>query len=260
MDPKAVEKAADILWRARLAGDQIDALPPDCQPHSLDDGYMIQDVMTARTGRAVLGWKVAATTEAGRRRMGIGEPLAGRLFADFVLPDGARLDAATMNMRVAEPEFAFSLGHDLSSRAAPYELDEVLAAVADLHLAIEVPDARLERFTEAGAPGTVADDAFAGWVVLGPTVADWRSLDLSARAVRVIRNGRIAGENSGGDALGEPCQALLWLAQDQAKRGQGLKAGDIIVSGTRLKPVEILPGDRVTVDFLGLGEVRVCFD
>ncbi|MEX0807666.1 MAG: fumarylacetoacetate hydrolase family protein [Dongiaceae bacterium] len=163
-------------------------------------------------------------------------------------------------MRVVEPEFAFRLAQDLPSRTAPFGMEAVMAAVADLHLAIEIPDARIERFADVGAPSTVADDAFAGWVILGPKIAEWRGLDLTSRPARVIRNGMIAGEGRGGDALGDPRQALLWLANDRAARENGLKAGDIVITGTRLAPVEIRPGDRVTIEFPDLGELGAAFD
>lgn len=260
MDGPAIEKAAALLWRTRMAGHQLDAIPEDCRPRSLDDGYRIQDAMTARAGKNVVGWKVAATTEAGRRRMGISEPLAGRLFDGFVLSDGARLNAGPMIMRVAEPEFAFRLGRDLLPRAIPYSADDVLNAVTDFHLAIEVPDARVAHFSDVGAPCTVADDSFAGWVILGPQVAGWRNLDLPSRAVRALRDGTLAAENRGQDALGDPIQALLWLAQDRAKRGDGLKSGDIVITGTRVAPVPIHPGDRMVFEFPDLGDVRVAFD
>lgn len=260
MDDQAIEKAADLLWRMRLGGLRLDAIPEEYRPNSLDDGYRIQDIMTAHAGKSVVGWKVAATTEAGRRRMGIVEPLAGRLFDGYVLADKARLDASPMTMRVAEPEFGFRIERDLPPRAKPYAIEDVLAAVADCYLSIEVPDARVARFADVGAPSTVADDAFAGWVILGPTVANWRDLDLPSRPVRAIRNGTLAGENRGNDALGDPCHALAWLAQDRAMRGDGLKAGDIVITGTRIAPVAIVPGDRITFEFPDLGDVGVAFD
>lgn len=259
MDHRAIEKAADLLWQARLAGRRLAALPADCRPQSLEDGYRIQDSMTARAGKAVVGWKLAATTEGGRRRLGIGAPLAGRLFAGTVLANGARIDAVPMIMRVIEGEFAFRMSRDLPPRARPYEIEEVMAAVENLHLAIEIPDSRFEGFAEIGAPGTLADDAFAAWLVLGAPVSGWRDLDLPARTVRAIRNGRTVGEGRGADSL-DPRQALAWLAQDRARRGDGLKAGDIVTTGTRFAPVEILPGDRATVEFIGLGAVEVLFD
>jgi 2-keto-4-pentenoate hydratase len=268
MDRGAIEKAADILWQARLAERRMEALPADCRPASLDEGYAIQDAMTARSGQAVAGWKIAATSEAGQRHIGVTEPLAGRLFAGFLLPNGARRDARPMHMRVVEAEFAFRFGRDLPSRgasygpgrASAYGMEEVMGAAADLHLAIELPDARFERFAEVGPPSIAADDAFASWFILGPKVADWRGLDLKAQPVRATRNGEPAGEGTGANALGDPRVALTWLVNERAKRGGGVKAGEVVITGTCVKPVEILPGDHVTAEFPGLGEVSVAFD
>jgi 2-keto-4-pentenoate hydratase len=260
MDRAAIEKAADILWQARLAEQRMEALPADCRPSTLDEGYAIQEAMAARAGQAVAGWKIAATSEAGQRHIGVAEPLAGRLFAGFLLPDGARRPAAGMHMRVVEAEFAFRFGRDLPARTSAYGREEILAAVADLHLALELPDARFERFAEVGPPGIAADDAFAAWFILGPKVADWRGLDLQAQPVRAIRNGKSAGEGLGANALGDPRIALTWLVNERAKRGGGVKAGEVVITGTCVKPVEIVPGDRVTAEFPGLGEVEVAFD
>jgi 2-keto-4-pentenoate hydratase len=256
----AIEKAADILWQARLGGRRLETLPAGCRPGSLAEGYAIQDAMALSSGRAVLGWKIAATSEAGQRHIGVSEPLAGRLFGGFLLPDGARLPAGPMHMRVVEAEFAFRFGRDLPARAEAYGTVEVMAASADLHLAIELPDARFDRFAEIGAPSIAADDAFAAWFILGPQVPGWLSLDLPAQLVRAIRNGRPAGEGSGANALGDPRAALTWLVNERARRGSGVKAGEVVITGTCVKPVEIEPGDRVTVEFPGLGEVKVAFD
>jgi 2-keto-4-pentenoate hydratase len=260
MDSAAIAKAADILWQARLAERRMEALPADCRPGSLDEGYAIQEAMAARAGQAVAGWKIAATSEAGQRHIGVTEPLAGRLFAGFLLPDGARRPAARMHMRVVEAEFAFRFGRDLPARGSAYGREEVLAAAADLHLALELPDARFERFAEAGPPCIAADDAFAAWFILGPRIADWRGLDLRAQPVRAIRNGKPAGEGSGANALGDPRVALTWLVNERARRGGGVKAGEVVITGTCVKPVEIAPGDRVTAEFPGLGKVEVAFD
>ena len=257
MDTAAINKAAGILWQARLKQSRVPALPADCKPGSLGDGYAVQDAMAARAGQPVFGWKIAATSAAGQRHIGVTEPLAGRLFADFVLRGGASLPAAPLQMRVVEAEFAFRMGRDLGPRAAPYELAEVCAAIADLHLAIEIPDARFEPFDTIGPAQIAADDAFAAWFVLGPAVEGWADLDLPNQPVRVSKNGKVAAEGKGANALGDPRLALTWLANERAKRGGGLKAGEVITTGTCITPLKIAPGDAIVAEFTGLGQVSV---
>jgi 2-keto-4-pentenoate hydratase len=260
MNDTAAMEAAGILWQARLDRRRLAVLPAHCRPMSLAEGYAVQDAMTALSRQTVFGWKIAATSAAGQHHIGVSEPLAGRLFADFVLNDGGVLDAGPMLMRAAEAEFAFRLGRDLPSRADPYPVDEVMNAVVGLHLAIEVPDARFENFAEAGPAQIVADDAFAAWFVLGPEVAEWRDIDLPRQPVRMMRNGVVAGEGHGANALGDPRIALAWLANERSKRGGGLKAGHIVTTGTCVTPVAVASGDRHTAEFPGLGKLSVRFD
>jgi 2-keto-4-pentenoate hydratase len=259
MDPSQIAEAAALLWRTRREQRRIEALPDHLRPRSLMEGYAIQDAMVTTANQPVLGWKIAATSKAGQAHIGVTEPLAGRLFKDFVLPDGARLPAAPLHMKVMEAEFAFRMGRDLPPRAAPYEQVEVCDAAAALHLAIEVPDARFERFAEIGPAQIVADDAFASWFLLGPDVRDWRRLDLARQPVRALRNGAVIAEGSGANVLGDPRIALTWLANHLTQRGIGLKAGDIVTTGTCVAPPAIAPGDDVVAEFVGLGRVTVGF-
>ncbi len=259
MSAAAIDKAVNILWQARLHCQRLQALPDDCRPKNLDEGYAIQDAMAAACGQKVAGWKIAATSSAGQRHIGVSEPIGGRLFADFVLQDGAILPAGPLLMRVVEAEFAFRMGRDLDPRPSAYTKDEVLDAVADLHVAIEVPDGRFERFAEAGPGQIAADDAYASWFVPGPKIAGWRKADLVNHPVRMLKNGKVGAEGSGAAVLGDPRIALTWLANDRARRGIGLRAGDIVTTGTCIKPLEIAANDRVTADFGALGQVSLNF-
>jgi len=259
MNGAAIKQAADLLWQTRAQQKRIDALPDALRPHSLAEGYAIQDAMVHSARQPVVGWKIAATSKAGQAHIGVTEPLAGRLFADFVLKSGARLPAAPLLMRVVEAEFAFRMGQALPSRSQAYDKAEVCGAVEALHLAIEVPDARFENFAAIGAPQIVADDAFASWFLLGPRVSNWSDIDLSRQPVRVLKNGKIVAEGSGANALGDPRLALTWLANHLSKRDIGLKAGDIVTTGTCVTPAEIGPGDHMIAEFPGLGRLDAAF-
>ncbi|GAB2175043.1 2-keto-4-pentenoate hydratase [Dongia sp. agr-C8] len=260
MDQTAIARAAELLWRTRLAETRIDALPPEIRPASLAEGYAIQEAMLDLVEQPAVGWKIAATSAAGQKHIGVTEPLAGRLFRDFVLADGARRPIARNHMRVAEAEFAFRMARDLPPRGRDYDQSEVIDAVAAMHLAIEVPDARYQVFDTIGAPSICADCAFHAWFLLGPEVPDWRGLDLSRQPVRAWKQDRLVAEGSGANALGDPRIALTWLANHLNKRGLGLKAGEIVTTGTCVKPVDVAAGDTVVMDFFVLGRMSAGFD
>ncbi len=185
-------------------------------------------------------------------------PLAGRLLAGTILEDGAIVSLASNRMRVAEPEFAFKFGEPLPPRTGTYSVDDVMGAVASLHLAIELPDSRFENFARVGGPALIADNACTRELVLGPAVScDWRSLDLAGHAMQGTVVGRYARDGLGANVLGDPRAALAWCVNEVSSLGLGLAAGEVVTTGTCATPLEIEPGDEVRMDFGRLGDVRV---
>ncbi len=260
MDDAAAREASALLVRHWRQGSVLEALPERLRPATRADGYAIQARLEALSAQPLWGWKIAATSTAGQRHIGVDGPLAGRLLAEMVYVDGATLPFGANRMRVAEVEFAFRMGRDLPPRAAPYMTAEVLDAVAALHPAIEVPDSRYVNFAAVGAPQLIADNACAHQFVLGAEVSvSWRELDLAAH--RVI--GRVAGrrehEGIGANVLGDPRVALTWLANELSRHGASLAAGQVVTTGTCLVPMEIGPGDEVTAEYGALGRVGVSF-
>ena len=258
MDNRQINEAARILWDAWSGRRRIAALPGDCRPEGLDDGYAIQRAVAGRSGSRTIGWKIAATSKAGQAHIGVDAPLAGRLLESKALGDGARIPAGHLHMGVAEAEFAFRLGRDLASGGAPRSVDEVMDAVDALHVAIEIPDSRFDDFATAGAPQLVADTACAEFFVLGPAAPDaWRTVDLASHPVVFRVNGADASTGTGANVLGDPRIALAWIANDRAARGEPLLAGEVVTTGTCVTPASVGPGDELRADFGPLGAVGV---
>jgi 2-keto-4-pentenoate hydratase len=258
--PEDIHEAAAILWRNWRESTRIDELPSHCRPGDRAAGYAIQAELARLSGQAVAGWKIAATSLAGQKHIGVDGPLAGRLLNLRVLESGAGVSMQDNLMQVAEVEFAFRFGHPLPKRDAPYAAEEVLAAVESLHPAIEIPDSRYHDFARVGAPQLIADDACACWFVLGAaTTADWRGRDLVGHEVLVYRNGDLAAMGSGANVLGDPRLALAWIANELSRFSDGLRAGDVVTTGTCIAPIPIAAGDRLRADFgeFGLVEARL---
>ena len=116
------------------------------------------------------------------------------------------------------------------------------------------------RDARAGAPQLIADCACACWLVVGPAVeADWRARDLAAHAVAVSVNGAIVARGQGANVLGDPRVALAWIANELCAHGAGLRAGEIVTTGTCVVPVPIAPGDRVLADCGDFGTLAAAF-
>ncbi|MGI9478876.1 MAG: 2-keto-4-pentenoate hydratase [Hyphomicrobiaceae bacterium] len=258
MAESTAQLAADWIWDAWQRGEVLDDLPPELKPKTRAEGYAAQDCLARAPSERLAGWKIAATSAAGQSHIGVDGPIAGRVFDNRVVKPGATLSIKNNRMRVCEPEFAFRLGEDLSVRDTPYSVDEVLARVSDLHLALELPDSRFKDFAAVGGPTLIADNACAHDLVVGPPVtADWRALDLSKHAVTGHVAGRIERDGSGANVLGDPRIALTWLVNELSAIDHVLSAGLIVTTGTTMVPLEIVEGDDVMADFGDLGQVQV---
>jgi len=258
MTESQVTRAAATLWRHWSDGTRIDGLPADCRPADRRDGYAIQSAIVALSGGRRAGWKIAATSTAGQRHIGVDGPLAGPLLARTRLPPGGRVPFRSNHMKVAEGEFAFELGEALPPGGAPYSVDRVMAAVRSLAPAIEIPDSRYDDYARAGAPQLIADCACACWVAAGDDAPEaWRDMDLAAHRVRALRNGTLAAEGRGANVLGDPRVALTWIANELSAFGPGLDAGDLVITGTCVPPVAIAPGDALEMDFGPIGRLTL---
>jgi 2-keto-4-pentenoate hydratase len=245
-------RAAERIWAAWTSGERIGGLAADVRPRDAAEGFAAQQALCEHAGPSY-GWKIAATSAAGQHHIGVDGPLPGRLFTRFRREPGDRLPIRGNHMRVVEAEFAFVLGRPASDAAC------VLDAVESMHLAIEVQDSRLTDFERVGAAQLLADDSCAGYFVLGPAVPEWWELDLPASPTVLRINGEPVATGAGANVLGDPREALAWLAGELARFGESLRAGDVVTTGTTTTPPTVEPGDYAVAEFGKLGTVRLRF-
>jgi 2-keto-4-pentenoate hydratase len=263
-DSSATSQLGQALWQAWVKGEKIAKPAAALIPATREAAYAVQALLQARTSQKIFGWKIAATSIAGQQHIGVSGPLAGRLLTERVCEVGSTVSLSGNAMRVAECEFAFKLKQDLPRLSAPYTVAQVMAAVASLHPAIEVPDSRLSSFETAGEHLLIADDACAHDVVIGKAcTANWRVIDLASHAVtatieasqQVPKHFHGVGSN----VLGDPRLALTWLANELAALGTPLLAGQTIITGTCVTPIPISSGEHLRANFGALGEVDCRF-
>jgi 2-keto-4-pentenoate hydratase len=251
---------AIALWHARRTGGAV-PLNDYAHPTSLKEAYAIQHEIAALSGEPARGFKVGSTSLEAQQALGTNEPGAGVLLAPYVYESPARISIAPAHTPAVEGEFAFKLGRDLPPRGTPYRMDEVADGVDAVAGAIEVVGTRFAGGLAGKGRLLVTADCGANIAFVGgPWRDNVRSLDLKRHAVAMSINGAVRGAGTGARALGDPMKVLLWLANQQSEAGRGLKAGEIVSTGTctGLDPVQ--PGDRVRADFGDLGIVEIAFE
>jgi 2-oxo-3-hexenedioate decarboxylase/2-keto-4-pentenoate hydratase len=189
--------------------------------------------------------------------MGIDEPCGGAVFVSEIHASPATLRRADFGQVAVECEIAVRVGRDLPGGQSR---EEVAAAIASCHAAIELIDDARADYKQFGALDLVADNAWNGGLVIGSAVKEWRHLDLAALRGTMSLGGRVAGHGTGADVLGHPLNALVWLADTLARRGRPLRAGMVITTGSIVATQWPQAGETVEVEIEGLGKALATFE
>lgn len=257
MTDPAANDAARLLVASRRRQESVPGL---AQVVSFDDAYAVQAAFRSLWGDAVIGHKVGCSSEQSQRLVNSPGPIAGSLFREALWHQPATISARKFFVAGVEAEFGFRLGADLPARSMPYGREEVSAAVDAVVPLIEICDTRLSEWRTRRIEEITADNAFNGGVVVGKPFEGWRSLDLASHVVTLSIDGERKGEGTGALVLGHPLIALTWLANDLSRRGDGLRAGELVAAGTCTGLHLASAGSAVMADFgPALGRVEIRF-
>jgi 2-keto-4-pentenoate hydratase len=242
------------LARARAEARVLDVAPWRDLVRSMDDAYAVQSELAKLPGNAVRGWKVTALTPEQQRGFDSNRPVAGALFDGYVHRAPATLTLSRFIATVIECEISFRLSRDLPQRNAPYTDAEIADAIDAIVPCYEFPDNRVP----ADAPDLMklADDMGNGAFVPGEPVTDWRTIDLSQIEIVLTHDGAEIARGPAARILGNPLKAVTALANAQPLPAGGLKAGQIVTTGTCTTPLPLQRGEYVA-DFGVLGSVKL---
>jgi 2-keto-4-pentenoate hydratase len=227
---------------------------------SVDDAYAVQSLVHAVSGagRRRLGCKIGLTSEAVQQQMGVDRPDFGVLYADMAFGDNEPVPSARLLQPRIEAEVAFVLGEDLPQREVTAV--DVLRATEFVLPAIEIVDSRIADW-DITIVDTVADNASSGLFVLGGPPRRLLDIDdLGTIRMGVTLDGEVVSRGTGAACLGHPVNAVVWLANELAARGEPIRAGDLVLSGALGPLVTARAGCRYEATLEGLGSVRAVFD
>jgi 2-keto-4-pentenoate hydratase len=217
-----------------------------------NDAYAVQDATLQAIG-AVGGWKVGARSRSAR-------PTCAPLPAIGLLPDGAHLKGPAWRLRGIESEVGFVLRTGLPPRPEPYGVDDVAAAIEAVLPVIEVVETRLDDWLGAGSRAQLADLLSHGALILGQRQAFDRAwFDLSSAEAVLRFDEQVVAHTVGEHPSQDVGRLLAWLANHCAARGTGLKAGQVITTGSCTGMLFASEGTQVQMAITGLAPLRVSF-
>ncbi|MFZ1663675.1 MAG: 2-oxo-hepta-3-ene-1,7-dioic acid hydratase [Paracoccaceae bacterium] len=260
-----IEQAADDLVRAEAGRRQIGLLSRRHPAMTMDDAYAVQAAFVGAklaTGRRVIGWKIGLTSKAMQSALNIDTPDSGVLLDDMAFDSGATIPADRFIQPRIEAELAFVMKAPLGGTDT--SLGDVLAAMDYVIPALEILDTRIVRVdpeTKAARTivDTISDNAANAGIVTGGRRVKPGEVDLRWCGAIVSRNGEVEETGLGAGVLNDPAMGIVWLANRLALYGQRIEAGQIVLSGSFIRPVEARHGDRIMADFGPLGHVGCDF-
>lgn len=252
-DPSTTRHAvAQALARAQRDRQPVDPVAGDL-PGGLDEAYEVQELVIAHresTSNPRVGRKVGLTSRAVQEQLGVDQPDFGVLLRDMEVADGGTIPADTLLQPKIEAEVAFILGADITDPRREAVVDAVDSVVASL----EIVDSRI-RDWKISIVDTVADNASNGLFVLGTDRRSLQSVDTVSVSMTLSVNGEERSRGTGADCLGDPLNALVWVARRAVELGRPLQAGEVVLSGALGPMVPLMPGDHVEANIEGLGTV-----
>jgi len=249
---KELTSVADALREARQYGKPLASVHEAHTPQTLEEAYFIQDSIAPTFGPNG-GWKVGAPSATET-------PFFAPMPKAWIKENASTLSDTRHRLRGVEAEISFLMGEDLPPRATPYTREEVIAAIASAHPAIEVLEAGLEDPRTAPRMAMFSDMQMHGGFVPGPSIADWQTIDWTKESVTLTIDGKVELErtasNPGGTDL---LRLMLHLVNEGSARTGGLHAGDWITTGSWTGATWVHAGAKIDVQFTHAGHVGLQF-
>jgi 2-keto-4-pentenoate hydratase len=250
-----IDAAAAALWQARTDRSPIAPISQTFGIASLQDAYKVSSANVSRhsgAGHRIVGKKVGLTSKAVQQQLGVDQPDFGTLFDDMEYLNGQAIPTARLMQPKIEAEVAFVLAHDLPQKSPSWS--EFIHSIGYALPALEIVDSAIADW-KISLVDTVADNASCGLYVLGDQPSPLGAVSLGNLGMQMTVNGITASVGTGAACLGHPLRAAYWLAQSLAALGDGLRAGEVILSGALGPMVPVKAGDIVQADLGSLGSV-----
>jgi len=266
LSSEQVSRTAAKLLEAERSGQQIGLLSLEFPDLDMDDSYRIQAELMAQkvaAGRKIYGWKIGLTSRAMQSALNITTPDSGVLFDDMHFDSGETVLAGRFIQPRIEAEIAFVMKSAIAGENVTRK--DVIAATDYVLPSIEILDTRIVRVDKDTGKirvvfDTISDNAANAGVVLGAEKHSIDAHDLRWVGAIVKRDGTVEETGLGAGVLNDPIESVVWLARRMAAYGQQIEPGQVILSGSFIRPVECPSGTQIDADFGAFGQVSIAFD
>ncbi len=257
MSDARLQTLADRLLEAEQKRQPVEALTTTEQGLTLQDAYGVQLRNAARHlhhGARLTGYKIGLTSREAQKHFGVFEPDFGHLFGNMAIAEDGEIVVSELIQPKIEGEIAFVMKKELKGPGATAM--DALAAVDAAFVSMEIIDSRIQNW-KIKAIDTIADNGSSSRYVIGTKPVSLKDLDLPLLGMAFSKNGEVQDTGAAAAVMGNPLNAVAFLANELAKFDRSLLPGQIVLSGAISSMVPVKAGEHYTCEVAKLGKITV---
>lgn len=239
-----IEQAAQHLFQARQTKTKGDLIPGSCRPTDRESALAIQGRVMELLGEPLAGWKCGVPK-------GNGPLVMAPLPASAILRSSPCVVPGPQGK--IEPEIAFVVARDLPPRPVPYSANQIQDAIQEARMVLELLGTRYQDHLAPTPIDLLADSYNHHALFIGPVITNIFDLSLESLHVKITSPGAVLFDKVHPHPSGDPMKSFSWLVHFLNERGQGLKEGQIVTTGSYAGIVEAPLGVPLHIELGGAG-------
>jgi 2-oxo-hept-3-ene-1,7-dioate hydratase len=200
-----------------------------------------------------LGWKIGFSDRAAQQRMGLAAPVLGYLRRDCLLAGGDVFALPANSVIKAEVEVAIRLGRDVMAGTSATQAEVAIAAYAP---AVELVDV---THPLDGLEALLRGNLYHAAVLIGPEQSTIPAAPRQMIQARLSVDGKLLRDSEPQRLPEHFSELVQTTAATLSQHGERLMAGDWIICGAIVEPIEVRPGNRIDIDMSSFERLTLGF-
>ena len=255
-------EAAKILFEHKLNKTGLESLDSEYKPLNLDEAYKIQDELKILYlklhNNDVLGKKIGVTNKEAAKQVGINQPFYGNLFTRFSEINKKLLKSKNFHKPYLEPEIGFRIKDDINITLAPFSLEDIETLIDGMLCAVEIVDFRfLKPINKIGAFNLIATNGASDYWIRNENIYSLNKIDLNNHEIKIFVDSNICEVGNTNNVLKNPLNAVIWLINTLALKGEPMLKGQYISTGSCTKALMLTKDTKIKADFGSLGSIEL---
>jgi len=260
-----LQEAAKFLFEHRLKKSNINDLPKNITPTTVNEAYLIQEELKLLylnlKENVSIGKKVGCTSIDGQKQLDINEPFYGNLFSRFYSVDPKEISSKKFSEPFIEPEIALRVKEDIDISRAPFSMNDINNLFDGFVCCLEIVDFRFNKtLNEIGALNLIATNGASEYWIRNSEIFAMNEINFEDHSISISYDKKIIGQGNTKNVMQNPLNSGLWLINKISQKGETVLKGQFISTGTCTKAHKLNFNTKISADFGKLGKIEFTYN